>query len=42
MDKEKKVPVPESEGDDQETSKKAPLLTRRDGLKIIGATVATA
>ena len=42
MDKEKKASVPENEGEEQEASKNAPLLTRRDGLKIIGATAATA
>ena len=42
MDKEKKVADPKTESEAQESSKKAPLLTRRDGLKIIGATIATA
>jgi Fe-S-cluster-containing dehydrogenase component len=42
MDKEKKASTPENEGEGQEAPKNAPLLTRRDGLKIIGATAATA
>ena len=42
MDKEKKAAMPENENEEQKSSKKAPLLTRRDGLKIIGTTAATA
>ena len=42
MDKGKKASMPENNSQELEISKKSPMLTRRDGLKIIGATVATA